>query len=100
MRGRLVLPGPARNAPGTSIRIGEKRVSVLIATTGGAVNRPVVSWSGDDLIQPEKSHQENSHQGDRNQEVPPAGLQNGFLHLRLQDFAVFVSLIDLYIAKN
>lgn len=59
-------------------------MSILIATAGGAFHGPVASGGGDDFIQPEKTHQEDSHEGDRNQEISPAGLQDGILHLRLQ----------------
>jgi hypothetical protein len=87
--GRRALPGLARSAPGsiapgTSIGIGEKQVSILIAPAGGAVHGPVAFGRGDDFIQPEKTHQEDSYEGDPNQDVPPAGLQDGILHLRLQ----------------
>lgn len=91
--GRRALPVLARSAPGsiapgTSIGIGEKQVSILIATAGGAVHGPVAFGGGDDFIQPEETHQEDSHEGNSNQEVPPAGLQDGILHLRLQSAAV------------
>jgi len=86
--GCRALPGLARGAPGASIGIGEKQVSILIATAGGAVHGPVAFGGGDDFIQPEETHQEDSHEGNSNQEVPPAGLQDGILHLRLQSAAV------------
>jgi len=82
--GCRALPGLARGAPGASIGIGEKQVSILIAPAGGAVHGPGGFGGGDDFIQPEETHQEDSHERNRNQEVPPAGLQDGILHLRLQ----------------
>ena len=87
--GRRALPVLARSAPGsiapgTSIGIGEQQVSILIAPAGGAVHGPVAFGGGDDFIQAEKTHQEDSYEGDPNQDVPPAGLQDGILHLRLQ----------------
>jgi hypothetical protein len=59
-------------------------VSVLVVTAERAFHGPVALGGGDDFIQPEKTHQEDAHKGDRDQEVPPAGLEDGILHLRLQ----------------
>jgi hypothetical protein len=63
-------------------------VSILIAPAGGAVHGPGGFGGGDDFIQPEETHQEDSDEWNSNQEVPPAGLQDDILHLRLQDAAV------------
>jgi len=91
--GHRALPGLARNAPGsiaprTPVGIGEEQVSVLIAPAGGAAHGPVAFGRGNNFIQPEETHQEDSHGGNGNQKVRPAGLQNGILHLRLQNAAV------------
>lgn len=108
--GRRALPGFARSVPGSigpgsigpgaSIGIGEQQVPILIAPAGGAVHGSVAFGGGDDFIQPEETHQEDSHEGDRNQEVPPAGLQDGILHDRLQDAAVLISSVYWVIAQN
>jgi len=86
--GCRALPGLARGAPGASVGIGEQQVSILIAAAERALDGPRASGGGDDLIQAEKSYQEDSHEENGHQEVRPAGLQNDILHLRLQDAVV------------
>ena len=63
-------------------------MSILIVTAGRAFHGPGALGGGDDFIQPEETYQEDSHEGNGNQEILPAGLKNGILHDELQDSAV------------
>lgn len=75
-------------------------MSILIATAGGAFDCPLALGGGDNFIQPEKTHQEDSHEGDGNQEVPAGGLEDGIEHDRFQDATVLTSTVSWVIAQN
>ncbi len=83
--GRRALFGLVRAAPGASVGIGEKQKPILIATAGRAIDGLAAFGGGDQFIQPEETHQEDSHGRNGNQEGFPAGLQNGVLHDELQE---------------
>jgi hypothetical protein len=50
----------------------------------------MVFGGGDDYVQPEETHQKDSHEWNSNQEVSPAGLQDGIVHNSLQNVAVLI----------
>ena len=90
--GRRALLGFVRAARGASVGIGEKQAPIPIATAGRAFDGLAAFGGGDQFIQPEETHDEDSHEGNGHQKVFPARLQNGVLHDGLQDAELFLRL--------
>jgi hypothetical protein len=71
-------------------------VSILIATADRAFHGPGAFGGGDDFIQAEESQHDDSQEGNGQQKVQQAGLQNDILHERFQNDAMLEGSTSVY----